>query len=927
MRLFTLLLFSLLYVAAAKGQIVAIDPPLFTIDEEITIIYDASLGSGGLVGVTPVYAHTGIITVSGGPGAWQNVQGNWGTADPNVVMAPIGNNMHLIQFVPREFYGIDQGVEVLQFAFVFRNADGSKEGKTSALGDIFVDVPNIDEFAGKFITPDEEQLVLEQGEQLEIKAAISMEGNYTLYDNNVEIFTSSGTTFDYTYTATEPGNHSIRFEATDGMDTIGDKFSIAVLDEDLAQADTPVQVNYGASVVSDGSIILKLHAPNKEHVFALTNLTDFQIDTDYQMQKTVNGEDWWIQIPQSSNNTELLYQYLVDGTIKIADPYSTLILDNVNDSGIDPALNSVPEPYPVALTSGHISYVNLSPTDYDWQHTDYDLPATEDLVIYEILLRDFLADNSFDSLIDTLSYLSNLGINAIELMPVSEFENNDSWGYNPSYHMALDKYYGNPETFKKFVDAAHGLGMVVLLDIVYNHAFGQSPLVRLYWDSANSRPSEDSPYFNPIARHPFNVGFDFNHDELATQIYTKQTIDYWLDEYRVDGFRFDLSKGFTQRMSTNDGVFAAYDAERIARLTDYGEHIWQRFPESILILEHFAMNSEEKELSDKGFLLWGNANYNSNEASMGWNDGTKSDFSHVFYEQRGFNDPHIIGYMESHDEERLMYKNLNFGNSAGNYNVQNLSTGLRRNAMTTAFFMSIPGPKLMWQFGELGYDFSINTCTDGSVNDNCRLARKPIKWDYLENAERKSLFELYQQIFRLKHAHPAIDADADLSLRLTGETKSIVSSKDDEHIFIIGNFGVTPNDISVDVPYSGIWHDYLLGTTITTNDTYSTTLMPGEFHVYVSDESFVSSVTDTDNSDLPIIVYPNPTIDQLNIVIDITSQFDVYLYNSRGQLMLSQTQLTSNDMIDVSALDGGVYVIHVVSELLTIGTTEVLIQR
>ena len=157
-----------LMITLSQAQIVSIDPPLFTMDDEITIVYDATLGSGGLVGVTPVYAHTGVITTAGGPGNWQYVQGNWGTADPNVVMAPIGNNKHLMTITPREYYGIPESEEVVQLSFVFRNQDGSKEGKTSSLGDIFVDVPNLDEFTGKFITPDSEQQVLEQGEELTI---------------------------------------------------------------------------------------------------------------------------------------------------------------------------------------------------------------------------------------------------------------------------------------------------------------------------------------------------------------------------------------------------------------------------------------------------------------------------------------------------------------------------------------------------------------------------------------------------------------------------------------------------------------------------------------------------------------------------------------------------------------------------------------
>ncbi len=916
-----------LLIALCQAQIVSIDPPLFTMDDEITIIYDATLGSGGLIGVTPVYAHTGVITTAGGPGNWQYVQGNWGTADPNVVMAPIGSNKHLMTITPREYYGIPENEEVVQLSFVFRNQDGSKEGKTSSLGDIFVDVPDLDEFTGKFITPDSEQQVLEQGEELTIRAAISMQADYVLYDNNVEILAGSGLEINYQYLASEPGNHTIRFEATDGVNAIGDSFSAVILDGEQTQADVPFDTNYGATILDDGNVFLKLHAPDKEHVFALTDLTDFRIDANYQMTGTLNG-DWWIELDQTGNDTELLYQYLVDGTIKIADPYSTIILDKDNDSGIDESLNSVPVDYPTALTSGHITYVNLAPNEYLWQNTEIAIPATEDLVIYEILLRDYLDDHSFDSLIDTLSYLSDLGINAIELMPVSEFENNDSWGYNPSYHMALDKYYGSPESFKRLVDSAHGLGIVVLLDIVYNHAFGQSPLVRLYWDAANSRPAENSPYFNPEAKHPFNVGFDFNHDSEATQIYTKQTIDYWLDEYRVDGFRFDLSKGFTQMFSSENGAFSAYNPERIATLTDYGNHIWQQYPESILVLEHFASNTEEAELSDNGFLLWGNANFNSNEASMGWNEGTKSDFSHVYYDQRGWSNPHLIGYMESHDEERLMYKNLNFGNSNGSYNVQDLSTGLSRNAMTTAFFMSIPGPKLMWQFGELGYDNSINRCTDGSISEDCRLARKPIEWEYAEDPERASLFQLYQRILRLKSSHPGIDADADLALDLNGPTKSIVSSKDGEHIFIIGNFDVVPQEIEVELPLAGIWYDYLLGFSITTGLSYTTTLAPGEYHIYVNNAGFVSNTDDLatiENSN--ITIYPNPVQDHLNIDIQSESKFDIKLYSASGQLVMSQYDLESNSPINISHLDEGFYVVQVINGLLTVGTSQVLIQR
>ncbi|MDV7392354.1 hypothetical protein RZS08_13400, partial [Arthrospira platensis SPKY1] len=156
------------------------------------------------------------------------------------------------------------------------------------------------------------------------------------------------------------------------------------------------------------------------------------------------------------------------------------------------------------------------------------------------------------------------------------------------------------------------------LDIVHNHAFGQSPLVRLYWDDISKQPSADSPWFNQTAKHPFNVGYDFNHESEATKYFTKRAIRYWIEEYHVDGYRFDLSKGFTQKQSSNNDQMSAYDASRVAILKDYADHIWEIDPDFYIILEHFASNSEEKALSDNGMMLWGNNNYQFNEATMGY---------------------------------------------------------------------------------------------------------------------------------------------------------------------------------------------------------------------------------------------------------------------------------------------------------------------
>src|SRR6202008_4668428 len=146
---------------------------------------------------------------------------------------------------------------------------------------------------------------------------------------------------------------------------------------------------------------------------------------------------------------------------------------------------------------------------------------------------------------------------------------------------------------------------------------------------------------------------------------------------------------------------------------------------------HLCAKDEEQALQNLGFLLWGGGRENKayNEATMGYN--SNSNISSIVYSSndRGFTNPYLVGYMESHDEERLMYKNLTFGNASGGYDVKNTVTALRRMEAASSLFLTIPGPKMIWEFGERGYDKSIFACIDNSVPqpygaDNCKLSRK-----------------------------------------------------------------------------------------------------------------------------------------------------------------------------------------------------------
>jgi hypothetical protein len=238
-------------------------------------------------------------------------------------------------------------------------------------------------------------------------------------------------------------------------------------------------------------------------------------------------------------------------------------------------------------------------------------------------------------------------------------------------------------------------------------------------------------------------------------------------------------------------------------------------------------------------LVWGNENYNYNQATMGYRiDGSNTnswDFSGGIYTTRGFTQPNLVTYQESHDEERLMYKNEQYGASYGSYNVKNIPTGLARNGMATAFWAMQPGPKMLWEFGELGYDLSINRCTNGTTNDSCRLTPKPPHWEYYNDPDRKALCNVYANLIRLKtypdYASTFISGATAYSLTDTIKWESVSGSN--LKVMVFGNFGVSAKTSVVTFPSAGKWYSYLgTGTITTTSTSYTVTLQPGEYYVY-----------------------------------------------------------------------------------------------
>lgn len=737
----------------ASCQKVTTAPTFPTAEQEVTIFVDINqLGRQDLLNsqeTVYLYAFTPSAPIGGNAPA-PNDPFFFGDSRNELAMTRVSGNLYSFTMVPNVFFESPVGNEI---KFLLKNDAGTLQTEDLSLQLFPSGVLN-----ARFNAPCESLVILESGEEILVAAEASEKVNFSLFLDEILITSTSDSSFFLNIISpTEEGEYTVTLIAEKDGEEVALSFELRVVPS--VQLALPAGVRDGINYINDETVVLVLTAPMKEFVHVIGEFNDWQLNNDYLMNQTTDGEKWWLEIKGLEPGREYAFQYFVDGQVKIADPYTDKVLDPFDDQFIEASTYPGLKPYP-AGAEGRVAILQTGQEPYIFEVTNFEKPAVEDLVIYELLLRDFIGAHDFNTLKDTLSYLKKLGINAIELMPVMEFSGNNSWGYNPLFMFAVDKYYGPKNTMKKFVDEAHKLGIAVILDIVLNQQDSPSPLVQLY--AENNFPTPENIYTNPDsnpnkpgyqAPHAFSVFIDLNHESPYTRNFVDSVNHYWIEEYQVNGFRFDLSKGFTQKNTgSNVGAWGAYDQSRIDILTRMAGKIREYAPDAYIILEHFAAPDEEAVLAENGMLLWNNLNHAYRSATAGEGNG---DISRVSYLEQGFETPDWISYMESHDEERLMFNALENGASNGEYDIKNLETALNRMKMGAAFFFTVPGPKMLWQFGELGYDISIRRCntTEGEeerFEDGCRTDPKPILWEYLEDDNRRELYEVIQHLLPLK---------------------------------------------------------------------------------------------------------------------------------------------------------------------------------
>lgn len=440
------------------------------------------------------------------------------------------------------------------------------------------------------------------------------------------------------------------------------------------------------------------------------------------------------------------------------------------------------------------------PGAYFWNH-GFGMPAWNELVIYELHVGTFhdspgFGPGTWRSAMAKLDYLRDLGVNAVEVLPVAEFPGDFSWGYNPSYPFAPESGYGTPEDLKAFVDEAHARGIAVIVDVVHNH-WGPNDLPM--WCVAGDCLGHGGAYFFTDERRETQWGAtrpDYGRSEVRD--YIKDTVRMWLEEYRVDGLRFDGTK----YMRTIDGSRPIDQGYRL--LQELNDLVDATAPWKIMIAEDFggAFVTDTTSHGGAGFdAQWdGDFVHPMRDALTAredsWRDmnRVKNAITASFQGQAS----RRVIYTESHDEvangRARVPEEIWPGNASGWH-------ARKRQTLGAAIALTTPGIPLVFQ----GQEFN----EDGAFRDD-----EPLDWG--KAGWNAGLVRLYRDLIRLRRNF------SDNTRGLRGDHVNVFHTNDvdkvlayhrwqaggpGDDVVVLANFsGRTFRDYEVGFPRFGLWY-------------------------------------------------------------------------------------------------------------------------
>ena len=880
MRKLTLLFLSV-FTLTAVAQVTTI-PAIIQkgYDGEITIIFNPNEGNKGMAKATKCYAHTGINN-------WTNTSG-WRDGKDKYKMTKNAAGSWELKITPNmyEYYGVSTSTDINRLCFVFNDGPGgSLEGKTAEGGDIFVNLAD----KGLAVSINDLAEITIQNTKVTFTGNATASANLTLKINGETVKTATGTQLKHDYTFAKQGNYNIEFTATSGTQT-AKATAFTCVPNAPTKANRPAGIVNGIyyDKVNPTKVTLCTYAASKtepaKNVFVVGDFNKWQISNEYQLKQANDSAYFWIELTGLNPRQEYAMQYVVvraDGkVVRISDLYSEKVLHK-DDQWISGYKSNYP-----TQGDGYVTVIQPGKPAYQWSDAtlNFKRPNKNNLVIYELWIYDHTPSRNIKGLIERLDYIEDLGVNAVELMPITEFDGNDSWGYSPNHFFALDKAYGTSNDLKTFIDECHKRGIAVILDMVFNHATGLNPMNKLY---PYGTDLSSNPWFNATAPHSDNVYEDWNHDFVPTKTMFTRSLAYWLTEYKVDGFRMDLSHGLCGTKANTS----------VANIKHYYENgVKAVSPDAYMILEHWGgnMGTERPQLVNAGMMCWDNTTNAYYQTAMGWlKDG--DDLSAA-------NKDNYVTYCESHDEERAFFKAKQWGN--GDLKTSEEARAARV-PLNMAFLTMLNGPKMFYHFAELGFDYSKYQNAQGKWGKNDYGITSQLGTDYDCKMQAKYRPEAWMKAPHCRHAaFKKVGQTIQLRTRLMpevfegnptasslGSGKSLRTIQWGSNVFVAGNFGVTGNQ-TVNVP-SGTWYNYFeqkkqTATTIT--------LAPGEYVILTGKECKLPAIT----TDLEDLVLPGATE-------EVLPPYNVTIYNVNGQVVSFQNNV---EQVNMGALKNGMYVIQ-----------------
>jgi maltooligosyltrehalose trehalohydrolase len=406
---------------------------------------------------------------------------------------------------------------------------------------------------------------------------------------------------------------------------------------------------------------------------------------------------------------------------------------------------------------GLLSAFRIGPSPvFTWTDAAYRTPPLEELIVYELNVAEFAA--TFDGVVDRLDYLEGLGVNCLSLMPITAVKTEFDWGYGPIGYFAPEDYLGGPLGLKRLVDAAHARGMAVVLDVVYGHSDRDNfAYAGVYDDARVASPMMQNPNADQFGR-----GFD--HTTEFARSYCLEANKHFLDDYHVDGFRYDNVPGYYDGDPTKKYGTLVYETYRHARtITRFADPAgYRRILQIAEDLERprdtlrrsFSTSTWQDSLLSKA----------ENMATYGYVD---DDFAHLLDPE--FGDPYPtshdatpagdpasypvapLQYLNSHDHSWLITSfglvpsdvpdDIRFGDRSRFYKLQPFAIAL----------LSAKGVPMLWE----GEEFAENYQVAGAGALRISFLRG-MHWEYFYDEPGTALVRVYRRMGKLRRALPAL---------------------------------------------------------------------------------------------------------------------------------------------------------------------------